>query len=68
MSDPTPTVPTAWYRRSSFRSWWKSMTGFAVAGLTGAMTWRDTGIAAGCATLAASYDLIFGEDSYRAAP
>lgn len=59
-------IQTPWYRRSSFRSLWKTVTGLAGSALSGLVTWRDAGIAAGLAVLASSWDIFFGEDSYRA--
>lgn len=61
-------IQTPWYRRSTFRSLWKSVAGFVTGALTGATTWKDAGIASGVALVASSWDLLFGEDSYREDP
>lgn len=68
MSDPTPTVPTPWHRRSSVAATWKTIVGFVVAAISGQMSWRDCGLASAVAILGASTDIFFGADSYRAAP
>lgn len=58
-------MPTPWYRRSSFRSLWKTVTGLAGSALSGLMTWKDAGVACGLAVLASSWDIAFGEESFR---
>lgn len=67
MSDPTPTVPTPWYRRSSVAALWKTCVGFAITALSGGMSWEAAGVASGVAILGASTDILFGADSYRTA-
>ena len=61
-------ISTPWYRRSSFKSLWKTVTGLAGSALSGLMTWKDAGVAAGLAVIASSWDILFGEDSYRDGP
>jgi hypothetical protein len=61
-------ISTPWYRRSSFKSLWKTVTGLAGSALSGLMTWKDAGVAAGLAVIASSWDILFGEDSFRGEP
>lgn len=62
-----PMTETPWYKRSSVGALWKTCVGFATTALAGGMSWKDAGVAAGVAVLGASYDILFGPDSYRAA-
>lgn len=55
-----------WYRRSSFKSLWKTVTGLLGSALSGLIRWQDAGVAAGLAILASSWDILFGEESYPA--
>lgn len=62
---PPPMIETPWYRRSSVGALWKTCTGFAITALSGGMSWKDAGVAAGVALLGASYDILFGPESFR---
>lgn len=61
-------IRTPLHRRSSFKSLWKTVTGLAGSALSGLMSWRDAGVAAGLAVIASSWDLLFGEESFRDDP
>jgi len=56
---------TPFRKNTAFKSWWKTSTGLLLAPASGEMTWRAWAIAVAVGFGVASWDIIFGDESYR---
>lgn len=60
-----PTISVSFVKNPAFRSWWKVVSGFVVAGATGVMSWKNAGVAALLATLPVVWDLFTQPDQIQ---
>ena len=68
MSELRAVQSTPWWKTSAFKAWWKSATASLTIPASGGMTWKSWAISVGVSLAVASYEIIWGDESFRDAP
>lgn len=68
MSELRAVRSTPWWKTSAFKAWWKSATASLTIPATGGMPWKAWAISVGVSLAVASYEIIWGPESFRDVP